>query len=111
MIEAIKNKLIEGNLYKNSSLDSFLMSEKLGVSEQTIKSCIQEETGLTFSGFVNEFRISVLVDILDKEILFKRPGYYYAQSGFRSRTPFERFFKKHTGMTVSDSLELKKKGE
>ncbi len=103
----------DGNCYGINRLQIF-GTDVLGLfhtlSNATIKNLNLDVRNID-SGFVNEFRISVLVDILDKEILFKRPGYYYAQSGFRSRTPFERFFKKRTGMTVSDYIEFKKKGE
>ncbi|GAB2625735.1 helix-turn-helix domain-containing protein [Belliella aquatica] len=111
-LEEIKFKIAEGNWFKNPDLDSLLLAEKLGAEEDELIALIKKETGMHLKEFINAIRIDLLKSLLDKTIIFERPGYYYKYSGFKSRTPFERHFKAKTGMTVQQYiLEIREKNK
>jgi AraC-like DNA-binding protein len=103
-IKEIKVKISESNWFKNPDLDSWMLSQKLGLPEDELNELIKRESGMLLKDFLNELRIELVKLLLDKTIIFERPGYYYKYSGFKSRTPFERHFKSITGMTVQQYI-------
>jgi AraC-like DNA-binding protein len=103
-VEEIKFKIAEGSWFKNPDLDSWMLGQKLGLPEEVLNNFISQETGMLLKDFLNEFRIDLLKALLDRAIIFERPGFYYRYSGFKSRTPFERHFKSKTGMTVQQYI-------
>ncbi|SNS76832.1 AraC-type DNA-binding protein [Belliella buryatensis] len=103
-LDDISKYIIDQELYKNPDLDSWLLAQKLEMEEEELLVAIKNKTGKPFKQVINEIRVKRLVRNLDKTILFQKPGYYYKLSGFKSRTPFERMFKKETGMTLSEYI-------
>ncbi|GAB2610469.1 helix-turn-helix domain-containing protein [Belliella aquatica] len=103
-LDNIRKYIIEQELYKNPDLDSWLLAQKLEMEEDALLNDIKQNTGKHFKQFLNDIRIAFLVQELDKAFLFQKPGYYYKLSGFKSRTPFERMFKKETGVTLSEYI-------
>jgi len=110
-IEEIKSKIIKNNLFKNSDLDSWLLAEKLAISEVELSLFIKDETDLTVKDFINELRIQEVIELMNKTIIFHPVSYYYKISGFKSRSPFDRVFKQKAGMTVRNYIAKLKKDE
>lgn len=108
-LDIIKAKIFEANLYKNPDLDVWILADKLGVRENELSLFIKDEADMTVKAFINELRIQDLIKILDNAIIFNRISYYFENSGFKSRSPFERCFKRKTGMTIRDYIQILKK--
>lgn len=104
ILDNIRKYIIEQELYKNPDLDSWLLAQKLEMEEDALLIDIKQNTGKHFKQFLKDIRIAFLVQELDKMFLFQKPGYYYKLSGFKSITPFERMFKKETGVTLSEYI-------
>ncbi len=109
MLDEITNKILERDLFRNPDLDTLLFFQKTGMAEETVLKEIRQKKGQTFLAYLNDLRIETLLITLNKEIIFQRPGYYYQNSGFKSRTPFERCFKEKTGMNLQNYIENLKK--
>lgn len=85
------------------------LADEMGLSEQDVSWAINTGGQKNFSDFINELRIeevkSSLAQILpDQNILDIALG-----AGFNSKSSFNAVFKKHTGMTPSQYLNMSKK--
>ena len=72
-----------------------------------VTDCIKDRRGMTFTQFVNEYRVSYV-----QQILRQRPNLKvfeaYTEAGFTSERSFFRIFKDVTGMTTSEWLSQNK---
>ena len=105
-IENYKNqltKLMHANLpYLNADLKSKDLAEKLGVSPKVLSQVINQSFNQNFFDFINTFRCEEVKSVLqgpDKKITIIEAMY---QSGFNSKSSFNKEFKKLTGQTPSE---------
>lgn len=103
-----RSALLEANMYKKIDLDLWVLSDKMDLEEVDIHSFIKENNGIAFKEYLNDFRVEKLLEMLEKDILIERPGYYIKNSGFNSITTFERVFKKKTGTNLREYLKILK---
>lgn len=105
-IENYKNQLIKlmhANLpYLNADLNSKDLAEKLDVSPKVLSQVINQSFNKNFFDFINTFRCEEVQRVLqgpDKKITIIEAMY---QSGFNSKSSFNKEFKKLTGQTPSE---------
>lgn len=95
------NKKMKSNQYfLNPNLTLQSLSSELGLHSNTISQTINEGLNKSFSDFVNEYRIRAVIGKLNSEEFSNLTilGIAY-ESGFNSKTTFNRAFKKVTGKT------------
>ncbi|MGI9550081.1 MAG: helix-turn-helix domain-containing protein [Aurantibacter sp.] len=105
-IENYKNQLsnlMQANrLYLNADLKSKDLAEKLDISPKVLSQVINQSFNQNFFDFINTFRCEEVKRILqgpDKKITIIEAMY---QSGFNSKSSFNKEFKKLTGQTPSE---------
>ena len=105
-IEQYKNQLtnlMQANLpYLNADLKSKDLAEKLGISPKVLSQVINQRFNQNFFDFVNTYRCEEVKRVLqgpDKKITIIEAMY---QSGFNSKSSFNKEFKKLTGQTPSE---------
>lgn len=98
------NKLIKQIDYHNPVLNLSLQAADLGVSAAELSRIIKEETGMTYSNFINKKRIEYAAKALresgDREI-----DSLVQASGFQSKASFYRNFKKYKGLSPSEYIK------
>lgn len=99
-------KLIEEEkLYLNSELKYSEVASRLGISARYLTEVLNREIGKGFNDFVNEYRVDeVKRRLLNNEIESLTLMAIAFESGFNSKSSFNRIFKKHTGSTPSEFI-------
>jgi AraC-like DNA-binding protein len=105
-IENYKNQLTNlihaNHPYLNADLKSKDLAEKLGVSSKVLSQVINQSFNQNFFDFINTFRCEEVKRVLqgpDKKVTIIEAMY---QSGFNSKSSFNKEFKKLTGQTPSE---------
>lgn len=93
-------------LYLDPELSLGTVAEKLNLTMTTLSWLINKNYECNFYDFVNRYRISEFLEKLEKKEHKKKTLSSLAfESGFNSRTTFNKFFKKTTQNTPSEYLE------
>ena len=100
ILSKVRQLMVEEKLYLEGDLRIPKVAEKVQTSTNNISQVINEQTGLTFLEFINEYRVEEAKRLLkngngDKLTLI---GIAY-DAGFNNKTSFNKFFKKYTGLT------------
>ena len=107
LLERICQLMDERQLFRNSELKVADVAEVLCTNSRYVTDCIKDRRGMTFTQFVNEYRVSYV-----QQILRQRPNLKvfeaYTEAGFTSERSFFRIFKDVTGMTTSEWLSQNK---
>ena len=94
----------DGN-YKNVELDLYTFAKLLGVSPRTLSGLVQENFGVGFREFLNQFRIQKVQDL----ILVNKNNWmvqeYALAVGYRSRITFFNTFKSHIGVSPDEFIK------
>jgi len=87
--------------YLESELNMSDIADRLGVHRNEVSACVNSCLGISFSQFVNEYRVEYA-----KRLLTNKPDMKMTQiameSGFSSDTSFFRTFKALVGMTPKE---------
>lgn len=96
-------KLMETEaMYKQNDLSNAQLAETLEVHVNTLSQVINERTGNNFYDFVNGYRVAEFKRLLDDPKNHKLTLLSLAYDcGFNSKSSFNRYFKKATGLTPS----------
>lgn len=100
-------KLIEcmnqTEIWKDAELSVARLSESTGIPKHHITQVLNENLGKNFYEFVNEYRVEFAKKLIitPQYAAWSFVAIAY-ESGFNSKTVFNSFFKKHTGMTPSE---------
>jgi len=88
--------------YKNSDLSLSQLAEKLNIHSNYLSQIINENGGISFYDFVNQFRVAEFKRLvaLPENRQFTLITLAY-ECGFNSKSSFNRYFKKITGQTPS----------
>ena len=96
--------------YRKSDLRLPDLAERLSVSTNHLSQVLNQELGMSFFDFVNQYR----VDEAKKKLI--HPDYRHLtflaiayEVGFSSKASFNRAFKKHTGQTPSSYVNAKQR--
>lgn len=104
-IERLRSVLETRSLYRNPDVDAFFVSELMEISEKEFNEMLLKFTGIKFNTYLFRLRIEKILIEVDKEIVHEPIGFYYKQSGFRSKTSFDRMFKEHTGLSLQHYIQ------
>ena len=105
-IESILQSItINEQLYLNNNIKLKDFSDKLNVSQHSISQTLNLKLGCSFYDYINKFRIEKAKEILKSDGVEKYTFLHIAyESGFNSKSSFNRAFKKHTGITPSEFI-------
>ena len=99
----IKNHIENNKSYLNGNFSLDLLSSELKMSVSSLSKIINDESGLSFSDYINSLRVEkakhLLVSIDFKEYTILSIG---LECGFNSKSTFYLAFKKFTNTTPSD---------
>jgi DNA-binding LacI/PurR family transcriptional regulator/AraC-like DNA-binding protein len=91
------------NEYLNPDLTPAMLSEKINISSHNLSYIINEYAGMNFYDFVNDYRIKEIVKYLKASDIKKAKIIDIAMDfGFKSKSTFNKIFKKHTKMTPTE---------
>lgn len=107
--ERLLNLVENEKLYLNSDLKYSSIASRLGISARYLTEILNKEMGKGFSDFINEYRVEEVKRKIDNNDLENFTLYALAlDSGFNSKSSFNRVFKKHTGYTPSEYVNISK---
>lgn len=99
-IKLLKHTIETDKLYQNSSFSLKDLSRSINLHPNKLSWLLNEHLALNFNEFINRYRLEHFKKaVLDpKNSYFTLLGIAY-ESGFNSKTVFNTFFKKETGLT------------
>lgn len=92
----IKKYVEENESYLDADLRLPGLASKLDLNPQQLSQAINQGFRLSFSDWINGYRVAYACDLLSKGLSAKEAGY---QSGFKSMSTFYEVFKKEKGVT------------
>lgn len=104
LLQRIRTLMESQQFYLTSGLKISDVAEALGTNRTYISSCINRQTGMSFSDYVNGFRVRHAQDLIRKKDPNLNLSQVGAMSGFSGDTSFFRNFRKVTGQTPSEWL-------
>jgi AraC-like DNA-binding protein len=103
LMQRIETLMEEQRLYLNSDLKMGDVASQLGVHQNEVSACINNNKGCSFSQFVNGYRVVHAQQLLHDHPE-KKMSHVALESGFANDTSFYRVFKTITGLTPSEWL-------
>jgi AraC-like DNA-binding protein len=105
-IQVLKEKLFKAmeyeNIYLKADLNLNELANSIGVSTNHLSQLLNQELNTNFYDFINAYRVK------EAKVRLSNPNFKNQtilaiahDSGFSSKTSFNRIFKKHTGVTPS----------
>lgn len=95
-----KKPFLDGNLTVEN------LADQLNVKRQYLSEIINTHLGTNFFNFIKEYRVNHVIDLMhNKESANIKLLYLAFDSGFNSKSAFNRAFKEVTGKTPSEYLE------
>ncbi|TGJ99416.1 helix-turn-helix domain-containing protein [Leptospira semungkisensis] len=98
--ESLKQLMERDKLYRDEELTLADLADELALSTHQVSELINQELGINFSAFVNDYRIQEACELLQKEPDRSVLDIAFAV-GFATKSSFHRAFQKHTGKTPS----------
>lgn len=99
----IKQRMEQEHLYRDSQLSLNALAAKMKVQRHHLSQAVNEQSGKSFSEWVNHYRVREAMQILAntsrQEVNVIQVAY---QVGFNSKNAFNLAFKSHTGLTPSE---------
>src|SRR5690606_24077483 len=101
-VDQIVGAMTERKHYLEPELTLEQLADQLGLSARLVSNIINRKFNKNFFEFINYYRVEEA-----KAIITSRPEHVsmldvMADSGFNSKSAFNRFFKKYTGMTPTE---------
>ena len=106
-IERIREHLQANQSFLNPEFSQVFLEKELGISAKLISQTIREGTGMNFSAFINDLRISYVLDKFRTDPQWRSFTVETLASmvGYRSPTSFYSNFKEKTGKTPREYIE------
>lgn len=106
-IEKIRSHLLDTKAYLSQEFSLTVLERDLGISGKLISNTIREGTGLNFSSFINEMRISYVLNQFNENVQWRNytVEFIASQIGYKSATSFYNNFKEITGKTPREYIE------
>ncbi|MTI29484.1 helix-turn-helix domain-containing protein, partial [Xanthovirga aplysinae] len=105
--DKMKSKLLgymnsEERPYLNPTLSLQLVAEELSIASRYLSYVINEEMGMNFRDFINQYRIEECKKLLETHSYAEKTvSEIMLECGFNSKSVFNQAFKKNTGTTPS----------
>lgn len=100
------NHLLEHKPYLESKLSLRLLANQINIHPNQLSWLLNEAVGQNFNSFINSYRLEAFKEIV------KNPKYVHLtiealayESGFNSKTVFNTYFKKQTGLTPKQYIK------
>jgi len=111
-LELYANKIIDvierEKLYLNPEIKYTSLAEIVGINARYISEVLNRKIGKSFSELINGYRVKeVQKRLLDKSYQHISLLEVAMDSGFNSKSSFNRIFKKHIGITPSEYTNIK----
>ena len=105
--ERIQSHLMSTKSFLSPEFSLLSLEKELGISGKLISQTIKESSGLSFSSFINEMRISYVIEMIQSDLNWKNFTVEALASsvGYRSPTSFYSNFKEITGKTPREFIE------
>ncbi len=105
-MERLHNYIREKKPYLDPNLSLRALAEQIGIHPNQLSWLLNEGIGKNFSEFVNHYRVEDFKQVArnPKNAHLTLSGLAY-ESGFHSKTVFNTFFKKETGLTPKQYLK------
>lgn len=102
MIERVRRAMEIDLLYLNPTLTLTELAQHVGLNPKVVSQVINTGIGKSFNDFVNAYRVEAVKQRLRSNDLVRLTLLGIAfESGFNSKTTFNRIFKDHTGQSPS----------
>ena len=89
-------------IYRDSNLGREKVAQQLGISNSYLTQLIKENTGSSFTNFVNQYRVKDVERMLQDDSFENFDVLSIGlEAGFKSKTGFYSTFKKINGLTPS----------
>lgn len=97
LFQQLEEYMLKEEAYKDPNVNREYLASILGTNRQYLGAAIKEETGLTFTGYINRYRLENARKLLleNKDISIDD---IIIQCGYSSRSTFHRLFKEYYGM-------------
>ncbi|RNC89338.1 MAG: AraC family transcriptional regulator [Allomuricauda sp.] len=102
LLEKIESQMQSEKYYLDSELTLNLFAERIGENKRAVSNCINNGLKVPFIDFVNQYRVQEFKSLVAQKGSNKMSllGLAY-ESGFNSKSTFNRVFKKMTGQNPS----------
>jgi AraC-like DNA-binding protein len=106
IVVQIENAMINERLYLNAELTLADVAKHLKIPAKIVSANINAAFKKPFNSYVNQFRVEAIKKRLDSDDIHKLTllGIAY-ESGFNSKTSFNRIFKEFTGVSPSQYIK------
>ncbi len=98
LINRLNEVMLTNKLYENPKLKLSEVAKLLEISTHALSRLINEKTGISFTEFINQYRIEEAKQLIRTNSLYTIEA-IGNQSGFNSKSAFYKAFKKVTGTT------------
>ncbi len=106
-IDRIRQAMDTDKLYLNPTLTLTELAQHVGLNPKVVSQVINAGIGQSFNDFVNAYRVGEVKQRLRTDDLTRFTLLGIAlESGFNSKTTFNRIFKQHTGQSPSEFAAL-----
>lgn len=106
-IESLQKIMDEEKVFLNPKLSIHELSTLLGVSQKSLSLAINQHFKMNFRDFVNKYRLEKVKSILnDTDYKHMSILGIALECGFNSEASFYRIFKKNTGMSPKEFMQL-----
>ncbi len=106
-IDRVRGAMETDKLYLNPTLTLTELAQHVGLNPKVVSQLINAGIGQSFNDFVNAYRVNEIKQRLRTDDLTRFTLLGIAlESGFNSKTTFNRIFKQHTGQSPSEFAGL-----
>jgi AraC-like DNA-binding protein len=101
-LQQLLRMMDEKQLYRNSLLTLQDLADEMGISQHHLSQVINTQLGKNFYDFINGYRVDEIKSRLRDPKLHHLTILTIAfEAGFNTKSSFNSFFKKYTGLTPS----------
>jgi len=111
IIQKLRRQMQEKKLYKDDELTLEKLASSVQISRHHLSEALNQFEHKTFYQFVNEFRVQEIIAALDKcrrQEIIPNILALAMEAGFKSKSSFNLYFKKYTGLTPTEFLKSKR---
>lgn len=108
IIQKLEKLMAEKKLYKDDELTLEKLAATMQISRHHISEALNQYLSKTFYQFINEFRVQEIIATLNKcrtQEITPNILALAMEAGFKSKSSFNLYFKKYTGLTPTEYLK------